>query len=63
MAGDLRSPQSGRVLGEESGPDKASGATNSPGGGKSAQPSAQEKAQEKVGPPDALKTGGPVPLH
>jgi hypothetical protein len=59
MAGDLRSPRSGRVLGEDGGPDKASGATNSPRGGKSAQSS----EQDKVGPPDAKKTGGPVPLH
>jgi hypothetical protein len=67
MAGDLVSPRSGRVLGEDGGPDKAVGPTNSAASGREAgrgDPPCESqpvRGKRKVGPPDAVNTGGPVP--
>ena len=68
ITGDLREPsvgprsRRGRRARQGVGGDKFVGR-----GGKSArgseQESEQESASEKVGPPDSVKTGGPVPLH
>jgi hypothetical protein len=53
IAGDFIRPGSGRVLGEDGGADKALRAEIAGG----------QSEPKKVGPPDAIKTGGPVSHH